>query len=88
MTTTKIISVKVPERLLRVMPPAGEGRSRFVIAALEEKISRRSSSDWKPKTQRGRRLAALLQKGRFERAPALDTEGILKELVERRGRLH
>jgi hypothetical protein len=88
MTFTKIVSVKIPERLLRLMPPAGKGRSRFVISALEEKIARRDSEEWKPKTQRGRRLAALLKKGQLERGPVLDSEGIARELMERRGRFH
>jgi hypothetical protein len=88
MTSTKLISVKVPERLLRLLPAAGKGRSRFVIAALEEKISRRNLDTWKPKTKRGQRLAALLEKGKLERAPGLDDEDISRELMERRGRLH
>ncbi|MBM3834405.1 MAG: hypothetical protein FJ403_14270 [Verrucomicrobia bacterium] len=88
MTETKLVSVKIPAHVLQRMPPAGKGRSRFIIDALEEKISRRSSPEWKPKTERGRRLAALLEKGRRERAPFLDKEGIARELAERRGRWH
>lgn len=88
MTSSKTVSVKIPARILRLIPAAGKGRSRFIITALEEKISRRSSAEWKPKTDRGRRLAALLKKGRLERAPLLDVEGIATELAERRGQLH
>jgi hypothetical protein len=88
MTSTKLVSVKIPDRVLRVMPPAGKGRSRFIVAALEEKLSRRKASDWKPTTERGRRLAALLKKGRRERAPLLDAEGVVRELAQRRGWLH
>ncbi len=70
------------------MPPAGKGRSRFVISALEEKLARAHSVEWKPKMQSGRRLAALLKKGRLERKPLLDSEEIARELIERRGRFH
>ena len=88
MTSTKLISVKVPKRLLRLLPAAGKGRSRFVIAALEEKVSRRNLDPWAPKTKRGQRLAELLQKVQLERAPGLDSEGIARELTERRGSYH
>jgi hypothetical protein len=88
MTRSKIVSVKIPEGVLRLMPPAGQGRSRFIVAALEEKISRRKISEWKPTTKRGRRLAALLKKGRHERLPSLDAEAIARELAARRGVLH
>ncbi len=88
MTSTKVVSVKIPERLLRLLPAPGEGRSRFILAALEEKISRSAQAPWKPTTERGRRLASLLKKGRLERAPLLDADGIAQELAERRGRWH
>ena len=87
MTATKLISVKVPQHIFRALPGAHRGRSRFIVAALEEKISRRES-DWKPTTARGRRMAALLEKGRAEREPLLDDEGIAAELAARRGRFH
>jgi hypothetical protein len=88
MTSTKLVSVKIPERVLRLMPPAGKGRSRFIIAALEEKISKRNLLEWKPANQRGRLLASLLKKGRHEREPLLDAEGIARELAQRRGHWH
>ena len=87
MTSTKLVSVKLPLKIFRAMPGAHKGRSRFIISALEEKLSRRES-EWKPTTARGRRLAALLEKGRAEREPLLDAEGIARELAERRGRFH
>lgn len=87
-TSTKIVSVKIPERVLRHLPPAGQGRSRFILAALEEKISQQPRSQWKPTTRRGRRLASLLKKGHRERAPLLDAEGLARELTERRGWFH
>ena len=87
MTSTKLVSVKLPLKIFRAMPGAHQGRSRFIISALEEKLSRRES-EWKPTTARGRRLAALLEKGRAEREPLLDAEGIARELAERRGRFH
>lgn len=88
MTPTKIVSVKIPERVLRLMPPAGGGRSRFILTALEEKIARAPRTEWKPGTERGRRLASLLKKGRHERAPLLDADRLMQELAERKGRLH
>lgn len=87
MTSSKLISVKVPPHIFRALPGPHRGRSRFIISALQEKINRRES-EWKPATTRGRRLAALLEKGRAEREPLLDADGIARELRERRGRLH
>ena len=74
-------------KIFRALPAAHNGRSRFIISALEEKISRREP-EWKPTTARGRRMAALLEKGRAEREPLLDDEGIAAELRERRGGIH
>ncbi len=88
MASTKLVSVKIPERVLRLMPPAGKGRSRFIVTALEEKLSRRKRSEWKPTTDRGRRLAALLKRGHRERVPLLDSEELGRELAERKGRFH
>ena len=88
MTTTKLISVKVPLKIFRALPDAHNGRSRFIIAALEEKISKRQESEWQPTTARGRRLKALLDAGAAERGEPLDAEGIAAELAERRGRFH
>ena len=88
MTSTKLVSVKIPERVWSLIPAAGEGRSRFIIEALEEKILRQKPAEWKPATERGRRLAALLQKGRREREPFLDPKALAEELAERKGRFH
>ena len=85
---TKIVSVKIPDRVLQHMPSAGKGRSRFIIAALEEKIFRQNGLNWKPQGKRGQRLAALLKRGAMERAPLLDEKGIVAELAERRGQFH
>ena len=87
MTSTKLVSVKVPLKIFRAIPGAHCGRSRFIISALEEKISRREE-EWQPTTERGRRLKAILDKGRAEREPLLSDEEIARELQERRGRLH
>jgi len=87
MTSTKLVSVKVPLKIFRAIPGAHRGRSRFIISALEEKISRREE-EWQPTTERGRRLKAILDKGRAEREPLLSDEEIARELQERRGRLH
>ena len=84
MTTAKIVSFKAPLKIFRALPGAHKGRSRFIIAALEEKISRRES-EWQPTTARGRRLKAILDRGASERGEPLDAEGIARELRERRG---
>lgn len=85
MTTT--VSVKIPRRLLERMPKAGEGRSGFILQALEEKLATQGPGKWKSDSVRGRRLAALLEKGRDERLPLLDEAALERELAERRGRL-
>jgi hypothetical protein len=87
MTGTKLVSVKLPIEVFRAIPGAHKGRSRFIVAALREKLSQ-GQAQWKPTTARGRRLAALLEKGRADREPLLDSEGIARELAERRGSLH
>jgi hypothetical protein len=86
MTNTKTISVKIPFKLLRDIPAAGDGRSAFIIQALEEKIARRKPSQWQPKTERGKRMAALLRRGKTERLPLLSDPEIEQESAARRGR--
>lgn len=86
MTNTEVVSVKIPMKLLEQIPAAGQGRSGFILRAIEEKIARRKPSHWKPTTERGRRLATLLEKGRAERKPLLSEAEIEQELMERRGR--
>ena len=79
------ISVKIPTRILEQMPAPGNGRSVFIVEAIEEKLARRRC-DWKPRSARGRRMAALLAKGQKERTPLLSDEQLEQELNERRGR--
>jgi hypothetical protein len=86
MTNTTVVSVKIPSRVLEQIPPAGQGRSGFIVQAIEEKIAKRKPVQWKPKTERGRRMAALLKKGRAERSPLLSDAQVEQELSERRGR--
>ena len=86
MTNTTIVSIKVPTRILEQIPPAGQGRSGFIVQAIEEKIAKRKPAQWKPKTERGRRMAALLRKGKAERMPLLSDAQMEQELKERRGR--
>jgi hypothetical protein len=81
------ISVKVPTRILERMPPAGQGRSGFVVRAIEEKLARKRCVPWKPTTERGRKLAALLKRGKRERGPDLTVEELEAELRARRGGL-
>jgi hypothetical protein len=80
------ISIKIPARVLEQIPAPGNGRSGFIVQAIEEKIARRIPVKWKPKTGRGRRMASLLEKGRAEREPLLSDAQLEQELRERRGR--
>ncbi len=84
MTTT--VSVKIPARILERIPRAGQGRSGFILEALDEKLARQPVGGWKSTTKRGRRLAAMLEKGKSERFPLLGEEALQRELRERRGR--
>lgn len=84
---TLTISVKVPVKLAERMPAAGNGRSRFILQAVEEKLSRQRSAEWKPTTRRGKRMAALLAKGRAAGVKLLNDEEFDRELSARRGRL-
>jgi metal-responsive CopG/Arc/MetJ family transcriptional regulator len=84
--TSTTISVKLPARLLEEIPAAGNGRSAFIMKAIEEKLARRKSEQWKPKTARGERMAALLRKGKTERLPLLSEAEVERELAMRRGR--
>jgi len=86
MTNTTLVSVKIPAQILEKIPPAGHGRSGFIVQAIEEKIARRKPVQWKPRTERGRRMAALLKRGRAERHPLLSEAQVEQELRERRGR--
>jgi hypothetical protein len=79
------ISVKIPTRILEQMPAPGNGRSVFIVKAIEEKLAKRHC-DWKSQSERGRRMAALLSKGNKERLPLLSDEALEQELRERRGR--
>ena len=87
MTSTKLVSVKVPMKIFRALPDAHNGRSRFIVSALAEKINRQET-EWQPTTERGRRMKAILDRGAAERGEPLDAEGIARELQERRGRFH
>jgi hypothetical protein len=87
MAETKLGKVKLPIKRLRAIPGTHQGRTHFIISALEEKIKRRET-EWQPTTDRGRRLKAILDKGADERGEPLDAGGIRRELRERRGELH
>jgi hypothetical protein len=80
------ISLKIPPRLLERIPAAGNGRSRYILTALEEKLSRQQPPAWKPVSKRGRKLAALLAAGKGERGPEISVAEVERELRERRGR--
>ena len=80
------ISFKAPPRILEGIPAPGNGRSRFIIEALEEKISRQQKAGWKPTNALGRKFAAILAKGEKERGPQMSDSEFERELSERRGR--
>ena len=80
------ISFKAPPRILESIPASGNGRSRFIIEALEEKISRQQRAQWKPTNALGRKFAAILEKGKKERGPQMSEAEFERELSERRGR--
>ena len=87
MTNSSItISFKLPVRIAEHIPAPGNGRSGFIVQALEEKIARKKPEKWRPATERGRKLAALLAKGRAERHPLLNETEFEQELAARRGR--
>ena len=86
-TNSKLVRVKVPMKIFRALPAAHKERSRFILSALEEKI-KRQESEWQPTTEYGRRLKAILDKGRAERGPFLSDEEVARELQERRGKSH
>ena len=84
--TSTTISVKLPATLLEEIPAAGNGRSAFIVKAIEEKLARRKAPQWKPKTARGKRISSLLKKGNRERLPLLSDCEVERELAARRGR--
>lgn len=88
MTKSSItVSIKIPARILDQIPPPGHGRSRFIVSAIEEKLAQKKPLTWTPTTARGRRLAALVEKGKDERGPDLTVAELEAELRERRGGL-
>ena len=80
------VSVKIPARILSRIPAPGNGRSRFIVHALEKEIERQRPDAWKPTTRRGQKLAKLLAAGEAERGTRLNEEEFERELRERRGR--
>ena len=58
-----------------------------MVQAVEEKITKCKPVQWKPKTERGHRMAALLKEGRDERSPLLSDAQLEQELSERRSRV-
>jgi hypothetical protein len=69
MTNARVVSVEIPVRILKQLPPAGGGRSGFILRAIEEKIARRKAALRKPRMERRRRMAALLKEGQPEGSP-------------------
>src|ERR1035437_9346778 len=80
------VSVKIPARILERIPAPGNGRSRFIVRALEKEIERQRPTEWKPTTKRGRRYAKILKAGEKERGPFISLDELEREIKERRGR--
>jgi hypothetical protein len=80
------VSFKAPARILEGIPAPGNGRSQFIVQALEEKISRQQRVKWKPTGPLGRKFASILEKGKKERGPQMSESDFERELSERRGR--
>jgi hypothetical protein len=58
----------------------------FLIQSVEKKADRHEPIPFQPKTARGKRLSALLRRGKRERLPLLSDADIEKELATRKGR--
>ena len=84
--TTTTVSVKIPARILERIPAPGNGRSRFIVRALEKEIERQRPAEWKPTTKRGRMFAKLLEAGKAERGPFMSLDELEREIMERKGR--
>lgn len=84
--TSTLVSVKIPARILERLPTPGNGRSRFIVRALEKEIERQQPTEWRPTTPRGRMFAKILKAGEKERGPRLSEAEFERELRERRGR--
>ncbi len=84
--SSTLVSVKIPARILERIPAPGNGRSRFIVRALEKEIERQRPAEWKPTTKRGRVYARLLEAGKAERGPLMSAEELEREIKERRGR--
>ena len=84
--TSTLVSVKIPARILERLPTPGNGRSRFIVRALEKEIERQRPPEWKPTTKRGRMFAKILKAGEKERGPFMSPEELEREIRERRGR--
>lgn len=85
-TAAETISFKCPPPIRERLPAPGNGRNKFIIEAIREKLERKKPAGWKPATARGRKLAALLEKGKAERFPLLTEPEFERELRARRGR--
>ena len=84
--SSTLVSVKIPARILERIPAPGQGRSRFIVRALEKEIERQRPAEWKPTTKRGRMFAKLLKAGEAERGAFMSQEELEREIRERRGR--
>ena len=83
--TLQPISCKLPVSDLRRIP--SRNISRFVREAVHEKLERQAAHDWKPKTNAGKKMAALRARYVAGGGELLDAEGIAAEIRERRGGL-
>ena len=85
-TAAENITFECPPQVRERLPASSNGRSEFILQAIQEKLERTQPVEWKPTTKRGERLAELLEAGKAERGPLLSEEEFERELSERRGR--
>jgi hypothetical protein len=85
MSNTVTVSIKLPNRIAERIPAPGNGRSRFIIQTLEEKVFSRQSKQWKPSTVRGRRMAAVIARGAAAGVAMLNDDEFEQEMKARRG---
>ncbi len=53
---------------------------------MKKKVEHRKQIPWQPKSERGKRMAAIMRRGRDERLPLLSNAEVEKELAARKGR--
>jgi len=84
-TGLQAVTVKIRLSDLRRIPE--KNRSKFIRAAVSEKLARQPAPAWTPRTETGRKLLALRNQFIRSGGELLDSEGIAEEVRQRRGGL-